>query len=256
MSHFSLMDVMSLGGLEMVTLEQYGAPPRISRLALEHVLSLVRGFWCFDYEGDPTRPHALLSAGGHSDGFINLGDLLKDYKGVRKVLASNLLWILKNRWEGKVDWVVGSDTSATALAGSMVELLGAKHAKMVKTEDERGKRQVWDPANGQIGEDEVVLHIEELTTTGATPLAVRRGVRLGNPDLVPEQWVPYLPIVVDRAPEQISCIEGSVVLPLFRYDIKTWTPEECQEHGPCKEGSPAIRPREGNNWARLSGKAA
>lgn len=250
----SLVEITSLAGLEMVNVERYGAPPRISRLALEKVLGLVDGFWRFDYSGDPTWPHALLSAGDHSDGFVNLGDLLKDYEGVRQVFASNLVWLLRNKGAEQVDWVVGSDTSATDLAGSVAQLLGARHAKMKKAEDERGKKQIWDPANGQIGENERILHVEDLSTTGATPLALRRGVRLGNPDLLPEQWVPWLPMIVDRMREPVSHIEGSAILPLFRYDIAAWIPRECPL---CSAGSNAIRPRGngGNNWALLTGKA-
>lgn len=80
-------------------------------------------------------------------------------------------------------------------------------------------------------------------TTAGTALAVREGIRQGNPS--PVEFTPFVATLVHRS--NIYEIEESPVIYLTHYDIDTWTPEECPL---CKLGSPRVTPKQ--NWDLLT----
>ncbi|MDP3244161.1 MAG: hypothetical protein Q8M83_00700 [bacterium] len=216
-------------------------------------------FWL--YPGKPRKeaPHALLTSGLHSDGYVNVGQVLKDRPEIRGVFASAIIEaLLPNVTIQAVQWsstrVVGADTSSTDLAEAVALLTGAIHTKMIKTEDERGKRQVWHPDNLSLRDGDVVLHLEELITTSSSALQVREGIRLANPG-VKFSFSPFLPVVVERSDpdNRVIQVEDSKVLPLLQLAIRNFKPgpETCPY---CAAGSEALKPKHGDNWAKLTGK--
>ena len=223
----------------------------LERDELEHALGLVDCFW--QHDGDMRRPHAELSAGGCSDTFIDLGTMLKKYDGVRALVAWNLIMLIPDDIRSQITRVVGSDTSATALAGTVAQLLRVKHDRMQKVDDASGKRQLWLPENGLISEDDQEQQVEELTTTGNTPQMVHDGVLAGNPQLTEVRFSPILPMAVDRTMPQVTHVEGSTIVAIVRYEAHNYLPDNCPL---CQAGSPKLRPRKDNNWALLTGKAA
>lgn len=203
------------------------------------------------YEGTPHihYPHALLTRGFHSNGFVDVGTLLRDFPQTRNNIAGFIFERLSHVWNKTITRVVGAATSSTLLAKAIADIGQIDHITMIKTHDEK---QVWDFKNKPLTDGERILHIEDLITTGESSLRVRKGIREEYPGLKIE-FIPFLPVVVDRSdPEnRVTTIEESQVLPLLKLDIKTFKPEDCPY---CKVGSQALRPREGNNWEKLTRK--
>lgn len=208
--------------------------------------------WTYDGSPNSSMPHALLTSGQHSDGFANVGQFLKDFPEKRLALANLLLAHLKTEWQESFTRVVGADTSSTELANDIARIAGVKHIRMVKTELNGEKLQVFHENNEPLLDGDVILQVEELITTGSSPSSVRGGIfRKNHGKNI--SFVPFLPVIVDRSnPEKrIQAIGPSRILPLLQLNIRNYDPKDCPY---CKVGSEAIKPKEGNNWSRLTGK--
>jgi len=208
------------------------------------------------YNGSPMKeaPHALLTSGLHSDGFANVGQVLKEQVEIRREFTQYIVATVIISRCAELHRVVGADTSSTDLAKEVADLLGVRHIAMVKTEDERGKKQEWHPDNTSLQEGDMILHLEELITTSFSALQVREGIRRANPEVL-VRFVPILPTVVERSnPEdRIVRVENSMIVPLLQLDIRNFSPgrDTCPY---CAVGSEALRPKYGDNWSRLTGK--
>lgn len=225
--------------------------PKLKSLSGEEVLARLReANACWFYPGSPRKhiPHALLTSGKHSDGFVDVGQVLKENPQTRMDFAESILAALRQIWDGSFDRVVGADTSSTALAQDIARIAGVSHIRMLKTED---KRQLWDEENDSLTHGDGILHIEELITTSFSALAVRKGIREATGISV--SFVPYLPVVVEGSdPEnRVLQVEESRVLPLLQLSIRNYdpNPSSCPY---CAVGSEALKPKEGNNWAILT----
>jgi orotate phosphoribosyltransferase len=225
--------------------------PRILRDGeIQQCLEEIGAFWI--YEGRPSvhYPHALLTSGQHSNGYVNVGALLKDYQGVRWAIAHTLVVELLKVWDGRFTCVVGADTSSTELAGDIAKIAKVDHLRMARYEDGDGKRQIWSAGNRILNKDDVILHIEELITTTSSAIHVREGIRrrISNPDV---RFVPFLPVVVDRSDpfHRVSKVEDSIILPLLQLDIQNYGPRQCPY---CVLSSQPIKPKEGKNWSLLA----
>lgn len=204
---------------------------------VDELLAKTDSLWL--HSGREADPHAELTSGKHSDGFV---DTLRaiSYPGICQVFAGMLVYRLREMYTGPIDWVVGSDHAAADISHSVAIMLGARHDFAEKGPD---KTQVWK--RFAIGPDEVVLQVEDLITTSGTFMAVRQGVRLGNEQ--PIQFAPYVLAVVHRS--EVLDIEGSPILYLAHYDIEVWDPGKCPL---CAKGSKALRPKQ--NWHELTGR--
>lgn len=208
------------------------------------------------YEGLPraSEYHALLTSGQHSDGFANVGQFLTDYPDKREKIASLMVTAIEDEWpDHRLTRVVGADTSSTKLAEDVAHASGARHIKMIKVEDANGKRQVWDPSNDPLEENDAILHIEELITTSVSAGWVREGIILANPHIAEINFAPFLPVIVDRSDpdNRVERVGDSRILPMLRLEIRNYDPADCPY---CKAGSKAIKPKEGNNWTLLTGQ--
>lgn len=211
--------------------------------------------WLYQGKPDKDRPHVKLTSGKHSDGYADVGSLLKSNPAVRRAMAFSLCERLSvsYRWLSTIEFVVGADTSSTLLAEDVARILKVKHLRMIKVEDEQGKRQIWHPDNPPIHEHERILQVEDLITTAISSLQVREGIRLGNPG-VEISYMQYLPVIVDRSDcdKRITFVERSNTLSLIRLDIRSYdpTPKDCPY---CAVGSEAIaNPKLPENWKRLT----
>ncbi len=223
----------------------------ITDVEFDHVLKLAGALWLHD--NDPAMPHAELTSGRCSDGFVDVLRVLK-YTSLCEVFASELYKLLVRQnlplQERRPDWVVGSDHAGATISFEVARHLKAKHdftEKLEIKDPETGevveKKQLWE--RHTIEPDEVVLQVEELITTLGTLRAVREGIREGNPN--PVTFVPVVLTLVHRS--DVYEFEGAPILYLRHYDIKSWEPEECPL---CAAGSKRIRPKQ--NWAELTGK--
>lgn len=222
---------------------------------VEMCLAAFGTLWLYRGEPDKDRPHVKLTSGKHSNGYANVGGLLKSNPAVRRAMALSLCHRLHISYllPSVVNFVVGADTSSTLLAEDVARILGARHLRMIKVEDEQGKRQIWHPDNPPIHEHERVLQVEDLITTATSSLQVREGIKLGNPR-INISYMPHLPVIVDRSDhdKRITLVEHSRLLPLIQLDIRSYdpTPEDCPY---CAVGSEAIgNPKLPENWKILT----
>jgi len=151
--------------------------------------------------------------------------------------------VLRRTYSGRIDWVIGSATAATSLAGCCAVLIGAKFWPLEKGPN---KEQIW-PDRHVIRPRETVIQFEELMTTALTTGRVREGIAKAH-----NHEVQYGPVVVLVHRSDEMEVGDSRVIPVFRFDISTWEPDECPL---CQAGSEPIPPK-GANWPRLTGEAA
>lgn len=214
----------------------------LSEAEFLHVGGVVGAVW--KCGGDPKLPHVELSDGDHSDGYYNMSIVLS-YPNLRVILAEQLAKVLKDAGikRGGVDWVVGSDHAGAAVVIPLGELLNARSDFCTKGP---GKTQVWN--RHEIGEDERVLHVEELIKGLTTSRAVRCGVREHHAR--PVNFVPVTGTIVHRpAPDDDTAdyFEDGRVVSVFRFPTESWDPDNCPL---CDAGSPVLRATKAN-WPRL-----
>ena len=225
----------------------FGASDYIMEAEFDHVLKLADALWLHD--GDPAKPHAELTSGRCSNGFVDVLRVLK-YTNLCEIFADELtaaysvyvhnVYQKFRRPYRDPDWIIGSDHAGATISYEVARQLKAKHDFTEKGVD---KGQLWK--RHTIEPDEFVLQVEELITTFRTLQAVREGIREGNPH--PVNFVPVVLTLVHRS--DVYEFEGSPILYLRHYDIASWKPEECPL---CAAGSKRLRPKQ--NWAELTGK--
>jgi len=225
------MDLAELRELVLADFDRDITPDEI-----RHILEICDALWL--HSGDSLAPHAELTSGMCSDGFADVLRMLR-YSNLCEIMAGQLVRVLRQHYDGKVDWVIGSDHAGAVLSHDVARLLKAQHDFTEKSE---GKKQVW--RRFQIKPDEVVLQVEELITTTGTLQAVREGLRAGN--LTPVNFVPFTLALVHRSDS--FDFEGDQILHLAHYDINKWSPADCPL---CKSGSGRLRPKD--HWAELKG---
>jgi len=224
---------MDLDALRRLHRTQRG---RLTPEEIRHIFETCSALWL--HSGDMTRPHAELTSGRCSNGFVDVLRVLR-YTNLCELLARQLGIKITDVYKGRVDWVVGSDHAAATLSFAVASFNGAQHDFTEKGPD---KTQLWK--RFEIGRDEVVLQVEELVTTTGTLQAVRDGLRRAYPEHE-VQFAPVVACLVHRAPTYE--FEGSPIVSLTHFDIQTWTPEECPL---CAAGSQRVRPK--HNWDALT----
>ncbi len=231
-------DVLAMDRENLLTLGPRDIGDRqLTPAEIRHILERLDALWL--HSGDPSRPHAELTAGDCSDGFVNVGLVLK-YPDLCLLFGRQLYLAVRNRYSGHVDWVVSSDHAAATLGFATAHTFEAEFDFCEKGPD---KTQAW--RRFPIAPNEVVLQVEELMTAASTTEAVRRGIQEAHTH--PITFAPVVAVFVDRS--DVTRIGSSDVIPLVHYDIQTWGPEDCPL---CAVGSQRLRPKQ--HWAELTGK--
>ncbi len=209
------------------------------------------------HDGNPLRPHALLTSGNHSNGFFDSLPVVT-HLGLLEVAVSDLVTLLI---EGdvdlhKVDMVVGPQTGATKLAealsleitlaepqfplvGGLRTCLTASPAKhfeggvksMVFNEEE------WKSLLGRH-----ILLCDDVLTTGSSIELTERAITQGGGVVLP-----YVVVLVNRS--GLSEVNGKKIIALIDHPMPIWEARECPL---CAQGSVALRPKEEGNWAQLN----
>ncbi len=219
------------------------APRTVKPEVVMHFLRQAESLWMHD--GDMSRPHAELTSGKCSDGFINVMGLLR-YVPVCELLARELVYGLlfcdysHERYDS-AEWVIGSDHAGATISYAVARRLFAQHEFTEKADRNGQKIQLWK--RHQIPAGQAVLQVEELITTAATLIAVRNGIKAGNN--APVEFVNAILTVVNRSGE--TQFEGSPIISLVDFDIHVWEPDQCPL---CAAGSPRLKPKK--NWAALT----
>lgn len=228
---------MTEQGLHSVSWIDY-TNKRLTEPEFREMLEAAEAHWI--HNGDPAMPHAQLTTGWCSDGFIDTLRALC-YANVCYVAAQALARSIRDVYAGPIDWVIGSDHAGAVFSQNVALWLNAKHDF---TEKGPEKAQEWK--RFKIKPDEVVLQVEELMTTSDTFSRVRKGVREGND--VPVIFAPVAGVLVHRS--SVHKIEDTDIVSFAHYDITVWEPDKCPL---CAKGSKRILPKK--NWAELTGKA-
>lgn len=203
---------------------------------VRHLFKLCDALWL--HSGNPAAPHAELTSGKCSNGFIDSLRCIR-YSYLCHFLAEQLVKKFKTAYPTLgVDWVIGSDHAGAAFSHSVAFLLHTQHDF---TEKGGGKSQVWK--RFEIKPEESVLQVEELITTTSTLQAVREGIRAGNQS--PVTFAPVSLTLIHRS--QIYEFEGMPIFYLAHYDIDVWEPSDCPL---CAQGSKRLRPKQ--NWKELA----
>lgn len=218
--------------------------PGITDEEFDYVLRVADALWL--HNGDPKMPHAELTSGKCSNGFVDVLRVLK-YVNLCELFGHELHKLLTREKslhslsirERRPDWVIGSDHAGATISYEVARRIGAKHDFTEKD----GKTQLWK--RHVIKPDELVLQVEELVTTTGTLRAVREGIQNGNSN--PVTFVPVVMTLVHRS--DTYEFEGSPILYFRHYEIESWEPGECPL---CAAGSKRLRPKQ--SWAELTGK--
>ncbi len=200
------------------------------------------------HDGNPKRPHALLTSGNHSSGFFNSRPVIEDEKLLREV-AFDLVdkFVL-----GGLNFlsiparVVGPKTGATKLAEFLSDEIGRRRrrpctwASPMKSGEGEAKRMIFEEPEQSFMLGEDVLLCEDVITTGGSTELVHDAVKECGGSVMS-----LVLVIVNRS--GLRNVGSKAIQALITQPMPIWTPQECPL---CKEESEAIRPK-GENWARL-----
>jgi len=191
------------------------------------------------HDGFSQSPHALLTSGLHSDGYVNCTHVVQRPALVRGILtAHDGLQPHLPSGDDKPDWVVGSAMGAITFAFAAAEQLGAKAGY---TEKSKGEMKL----SRFVLQDGVrVLVVEDVISTGGSTLKTIEALRRTGSVRI----LPYVICLVNRSgKDHLGEFE---IRSLLTPSIHSWEPDECPL---CQKGSQALRPKE--NWKELTGLA-
>jgi len=219
-------------------------------LSLKQILAFFdeeNAYWVYKGKPRSEAPHAKLTSGKCSNGFIDCLKVLR-YPGLAEILGRQLGRKLKSEGIGNVGWVISSPYAAITFGNEVAKELGAIFMFCEKDpKDTKEKEMLW--RRMQIPEGERVLQVEELITTSSTFKEIRRAVEAGN--TAPVNFIPEIGSLVHR-PEKLPMeYDGRRVIALIEKEIQIFSPG-AQTCPYCAVGSQPIRPKQ--HWAELTGK--
>ncbi|HLX64352.1 MAG TPA: orotate phosphoribosyltransferase [Planctomycetota bacterium] len=189
------------------------------------------------HDNNPKRPHALLTSGLHSNGFVNCSLVTQDAALLQQIVAHEAG--LAPIFTDTPAWVVGSAYGAVTFAYAIAVHLKAQAGFTEKDGD------AMKLARFEIKPAEKVLVVEDTISTGGSTLKTIEGIQKAG---VPaENILPYIVCLVNRSGS--PTLNGRELRALITLDIQNWKPEECPL---CKSGSQVVRPKA--NWAALTAK--
>jgi orotate phosphoribosyltransferase len=188
------------------------------------------------HDGKPARPHALLTSGMHSDGFVNCTRITQDPELLQRILSG------ADGMRGKlptenIDWVIGSALGAVTFAYAVAAALKV-NSGFTEKDGEAMKLSRFE-----VGPEQKVLVVEDTISTGGSTLKTLEGVHAAGVD--EKRILPYIVCLVNRS--GMSALGGREIRSLLAPDIHMWKPEECPL---CKVGSQAVRPK--SHWNELT----
>lgn len=200
------------------------------------VFTDIGAFWMHD--GNPRRPHALLTLGGHSNGFFN-GSMVIRRPQMLSITCGNLVRKKEGLHLPKVDMVIGSAHGATFIAYELARHIGCCEVGFTEPETINGEKQML-LKRFALEEGTVILVCEDVMTTGTTTRKTIASIEAAGGVVLDS-----ILVLVNRS--GMSELDGRQIVALVDRELPIWTPEECPL---CKQGSEAIRPK--GNWSRLT----
>ncbi|OGZ56762.1 MAG: hypothetical protein A3H64_02685 [Candidatus Ryanbacteria bacterium RIFCSPLOWO2_02_FULL_45_11c] len=207
-------------------------------------------YWEYQGESSSERPHAELSGGGCSNGFIDMPAILK-YPYICEILGKELGKRLKMSGV-EADWVISSPYSAITLGHEVAKELGAIFGHPIKDPtDPKQKRMLW--RGRLLPKGSRVLQVEELITTTSTIVEVRNAVEEVHKGKY-LQWFAMVGTAVHRPALLPVVFAIPRIVALLEKEMQNYIKDKITgtTNCPyCEVGSEKLRPRD--NWAELTG---
>jgi len=203
------------------------------------------------HDGNPKRPHALLTSGKHSDGFFN-SELVMEDPAFLDDACAELVDLLYSTgfFRGMLNpnRVVGPAMGAITLAHDVARHVSLEfnypclRSYVEKEGDGVNTKMVFKKTSVRRGEQ--VLLVEDVLTTGESVEKTAKAVVLAGGIVLPR-----VAVLVNRSGR--AEVGDKRIVALVNRHMQDWNPE--MEKCPlCALGSEAIRPKELDNWARLN----
>jgi orotate phosphoribosyltransferase len=198
------------------------------------------------HSGNPKQPHALLTSGKHSNGFVNCTRVIEIPR-----LLKNCSRALTCAFETEPDTlfdppqtlrVMGPAMGAIILAHVIAEAFSTLYRMNVKSGyfEKSGDQMTIPRSDVQQGDN--ILLVEDVLTTGGSAARAERAVIEKGANVLP-----FILALVNRTEEQI--VNDKRVISLIHKPMQTWEPNECPL---CSQGSETLRPKGTEAWARLN----
>jgi len=195
------------------------------------------------HNGNPQGPHALLTSGRHSDGYVDVSQILK-FTNLRDILAERVIeeiLLPTGISDSGVDYIVSSSMAAIPFGDGVATYLGG--ISFVYAEKVNGVQRL---KRFEIPKKAKILQVEELITTMKTTRQVTEAVisKNKNVEFVRDRDGKIVVLTLVHRPEKLPIEYPDYrILPLVELEIHNWTPESCPL---CKAGSEALKPK--SNW--------
>ena len=193
------------------------------------------------YDGDPTHPHAVLTSGLHSNGYINFSEAISYplyFEAIVEVLSVDLGQFLRP------DAVVlGAMTGGAFVGYALASVLKSRFAYAMKKED-----KTFDISRFRdllFGSNTIVL-AEDVMTTGQSAIAAAKSIMDAGGSL--GKLADYMVTVVDRRPPEkrgtsirVSGAKSIEVVSYLELSFDVWEELKCPL---CNKGSKALKPKD------------
>src|SRR5262245_31620623 len=145
------------------------------------------------HDGNPNRPHALLTSGLHSDGFVNCTFITQQPALLQKIVSSPD-GLLPHLPKEKVDWVIGSAFGAITFSHSVALQMNSR-AGFTEKDGEAMKLSRFE-----IEPSASVLVVEDTISTGGSTLKTIDGILSAG--IQKQNILPYIVCLVNRSGKQ------------------------------------------------------
>ncbi len=198
------------------------------------------------HDGNPRRPHILLTMGGHSNGFFNSRPVIED-EAILQMAAEDSFEIMVQTGVNlkKIDGVVGPQKGATKFAELLSKCVshytGRPCFSVSPRKEGEGENRVmiFSPEEARLVRGRTLWLCEDVTTTLTSVMLTKKAVADAGGNTFTK-----VSALVNRSGH--SVIDGQTIFPLIYHPMTNWPAGECEL---CALGSEAIRAKD--NWARL-----
>lgn len=202
------------------------------------------------HDGNPKRPHALLTSGAkHSNGYFN-SELVMEDSNLLDMACADLVQKLIDQGLNilDVDRVVGPAMGAITLADGVARHIGKRRDLACL----RGYTEKVESKDGTVHcfirtalrKREWILFVEDVITTGGSIESAAAGSQIA----VMEVFVmPFVGSLVNRSGK--TDLNGKKIVGLIDKPMPTWIADDCPL---CAQDSIPIRPKGIENWAALN----
>jgi len=199
------------------------------------------------HDGNPENPHAELTSGLCSDGFVGCMRALR-FPNVCEIIAIQLAKKLMDSEVIRLDFVVGAPYGGMTLANEVAKTYGAEFVFIEKDPtDPTGRKMIW--RGDTLPRGATGLRVDDVLTTGGSVREMGMVLRRDNEE--PINLLPITGLIVHRPPvSPVSYGDFEVTSLLEIPGIRTFEPDQCPL---CKAGSRRLRPK--RNWQELTGKS-